>query len=637
MIHRIQPNYKKATLFKNIQPEIALIVCRPYRLSGTLKGMRLPGATSNMPAGNTEHGRIRLMAITDLHSWLLPFDYDRDCPNVGLGLASLADIVADARSEAETSFLFDNGDTYQGNVLAEHVANSALGLTPHPVARALGDLGLDAAVPGNHDFDFGVDRLTSIVASAPFPFILTNLVTELAEDPIADTSFLRPFALFEKEVRTGPDRVRTIRLGVLGFIPPRMPLAANCRPVARLKGRDITETARAWIPELRRQGADLVVALCHCGLGSDASDASGDDHARKVARLDGIDAVVSGHRHQEAAEAGSEGVAPIVAPGAFGSHLGLIDLDLTFSEETGWKIVHKHCELRPATREPGPAARTVSSLAAPLHDRVRSILSERIGETSLTLETCLAGIRPLAATQLIADAMQREARKRLGERWRDTPLFASAAPYRTSHDGSPDNFVQIPPGPLLLRHAYLLYPFANRLTILKMTGSELRDWLERAARSYRPMPAETEDTEILDPSVPGYGFDLAHGMRFAIDLSAAPGRRIREMALPCGQPIGPHDELLLAASSYRARIWADLADDRIIYESPGLIRDMLIHHIQTSGPVRPAPEPGWHFLPQPGRTALFSLPGRARAVAEAAGLQWEECPGEDRGRVRIAL
>ena len=367
----------------------------PRRISfvfATRKDLGVVSARPNQHSEKPQQARLRLLAITDLHARLLDYDYDRDRPAPGSGLVCLAGHIAAARAEVPGTLLFDNGDTYQGTALGEYLVQEG---GPHPIAEALAALQLDAAVPGNHDFNFGTATLLGLAETARFPFVLTNLVSRRGAAPAEDTPLLPPTLLLERHVVDADGVRHPIRIGVLGFVPPQTMGWDHDLRDQNIECRDIVEAACGWLPGLKRAGADIVVALCHSGLGPMAPAPGLEDAARLIARLPGIDAVISGHRHDVTSEAASAPAAPIVAPGCNGSHLGQIDLVLGRTAPDGpWQVQGSDVSLLPAARIPGPAAAPLARIAAPSHARLRATLSETIGWTDAPLHSFFAGVLP---------------------------------------------------------------------------------------------------------------------------------------------------------------------------------------------------------------------------------------------------
>ena len=145
--------------------------------------------------------RLRLLATSDLHVHILPFDYHTGLPADRLGLARTASLIVEARGEVENCLLFDNGDFLQGSPLGDFVAQ-VRGLQTgdvHPVVAAMNALGYDAGTLGNHEFNYGLDFLTTALAGAAFPIVTANV--QRVNDPHADRPLALPYVILDRSLQ----------------------------------------------------------------------------------------------------------------------------------------------------------------------------------------------------------------------------------------------------------------------------------------------------------------------------------------------------------------------------------------------------------------------------------------------------
>jgi 2',3'-cyclic-nucleotide 2'-phosphodiesterase/3'-nucleotidase len=138
---------------------------------------------------------LRVLATTDLHATLMPFDYFTDRRDDRVGLVRVAGMVEAARAEAPNCLLLDNGDTFQGGALGD-LARGRLGEDdPHPMLTAMNALDTTPRRLGNHDFDFGIDVLSRVLLAARFPIVLAN-----AQHPGNGEPFRPRHVILEREV-----------------------------------------------------------------------------------------------------------------------------------------------------------------------------------------------------------------------------------------------------------------------------------------------------------------------------------------------------------------------------------------------------------------------------------------------------
>ncbi len=276
------------------------------------------------------------METTDIHVHVFPYDYYADKPRDTVGLSRTASIINEIRSEATNSILVDNGDFLQGNPMGDYIAYER-GMKEgdaHPIITAFNTVGYDAATLGNHEFNYGLDFLEKSLASAEFPVVLANVSKAQGATPRDDKTLIKPYAIIDREIEMGDGTKHSIKIGVIGFAPPQIMNWDRKHLEGNVQARDIVETARAYVPEMKEQGCDLVIALSHSGIG-DANHVDGMENASVVlAGVDGIDALVTGHNHLVFpsptfsdrpgidVEKGTLMGKPAVMGGFWGSHLG---------------------------------------------------------------------------------------------------------------------------------------------------------------------------------------------------------------------------------------------------------------------------------------------------------------------------
>lgn len=604
---------------------------------------------------------LRVLATTDLHCHILPWDDLRDQPAPDRGLAQIASLIATARAEVPGSLLLDNGDFLTGSPLADHIAHRAnkgrqRRADPHPMIAAMNQLGYDAATLGNHEFSEGLALLRQALAQAQFPIVATNLDRLGGPSGKARRPFMARQALIRRMLADQNGRLHPVTVGLLGFLPPQTMRWERHNLAGRLDARCILASAHAALPRLRRAGADLVIALSHSGLSAGAAanrqdDPDDENISDLLASLNGIDAVIAGHTHQlfpnpEAGTAqapaprGALGGAPILMPGFFGSHLGVLDLDLC-QTPTGWQVDRARASLRPVARRSGAEGRlralvrpdpVLAALVAPAVTAMRAAASQPIGSTETALHSYFALIGWSPVQDLLAEAQAANMRRLLvGRVEADWPLLVAVAPFKAGGRGGPMNYTDIPPGPLTTRHVADLYIHPNSPVALRMTGADLARWLERSVSLFHSIAPGSRDANLVDPAFPSYNFDMIHGLSFAIDLSqparydhfghlvAPTACRIRDLRHR-GQPVQPADRFVLATNSYRAGGGAGFAGTHptdVLIEESRPIRQVLHDHIRTADARPGALVSDWRFAPMPGTSVILdSGQGAAAHLAQ---------------------
>ena len=597
---------------------------------------------------------LRILATTDVHMHLLPWDYYADRPSKIRGLSLLAGLIEAARAEVPHSILLDNGDFLQGSPIGDFLAETAH-LDPdalHPMIAAMNHLGYDAACVGNHEFGHGLEFMQRALSGAAFPALSANILLSRGETP-ADDKTLRPAtALITREIDLPGQASRTLRIGLIGLTPSQV---INWERVVlgdQLQARTIFESAAYYAARLRRQGADLVIALAHSGLGDSLSPLDHENSVMRLAKDLKFDAILAGHVHSTFPgsdfEAGT-GLDPVhglvfgtptVMPGFNGSHLGVIDLHLRAKGASGWQVCGAQVALRPVFRRSAAGRmlaavredKEVRAIAMPAHRKTRRWARRKIGETSCALHSYFALVSSSPSVQLVAMAQRAHVEQALhGSVWEGLPVLAAAAPFRTGGRGGPDNYTFVAKGPISLRNAADLYSFPNTITGLLLTGTDLKEWLERAAAQFNTIAAGSQGLEVINPDMPGFDFDLIYGLSYEFDLSSPPrysplGRLIDPHARRVarifheGAPLDPAARFILATNSYRVGGGGgyDMARaSKIILHGGQAIRSILASYIATKGTPPMDIQPVWRFSAMKDTSVTFlSAPAAAEFCAE---------------------
>jgi 2',3'-cyclic-nucleotide 2'-phosphodiesterase/3'-nucleotidase len=602
-----------------------------------------------------EQARLRILATSDVHAHLLAWDYHADRAAPDRGLTRIATLIARLRKRADLCLLLDNGDFLQGSPLGDAAAlGRALGPGGiHPAIAAMNALHYDAAALGNHEFSHGLDLLLRALDQARFPILSANILTARGETPLMDRTFLPATALLQRHL-AGHD----LMIGLIGLTPPQT-LTWEASHIDRpLLARDMIEAAAAQAADLKARGADVVVALCHAGVGDWSQPTPRDAEAEAIAGLPGIDAVIAGHTHRTFPDAtlparpgfdplrGRIHGRPVVSPGFNGSHLGVIDLVLTWGGK-GWMLTGRRGRLLPVAAR-GTSGRmsalvpedpALRAIVLPAHDATRAWASQTVGASGARSATYFALVAPCEPVRLVARAKTEAVRQALAGRAEAAlPLLATAAPYRAGGRGGPGNYTILPRGVLTLRNLTDLYPHPNTLVAVRLTGAEVAEWLERSAALYRQITPGAHDAELIDSAFPFFNFDSIEGVTYRFDLSAPSrydvhgqllrpeSRRLRDLCLN-GQPLAPDRAVILATNSYRLSGIAGLVRDvgrRVVYRSDEPSRNALHRFIAALCDWPQTPPPNWGFLPMPATSAVIdSAPAAVEFIAAAPGLRVE--------------
>lgn len=431
---------------------------------------------------------LRVLAIGDFHGALEPRVVRwSDGRPVG-GIAALKGMMDSLEAECGCPVLrLDAGDQMQGSLGSNLVFGRS-------AVEALSLLGLDAAVVGNHDLDWGPDTLRARMGEARYAWLAANIVDSVTRRPL---DWIRPAA-----VRTvGPWRV-----GLVGYANAGTKRIVMAEMVAGLDFLEGPAVVLEQLEPLRAERVDFSILLAHEGAFCDSLACRGEiiELAQGLASS-GVRLIVAGHTHTVVAT--TVGEIAVVAARANGTAVGIADLVRLPEGGTRW-VVRVEDVLADRIR-PDPAALDLVARYQPEVERRRREVVATIAD-SLTVT---GAEFPLG--NLIADAQRAAARA-------DFALMNNGGIRR-----------DLLPGPVTYADLFELHPFGNVVVTVSVTGAQLREILEHTLRRGRPSYHLSGGTVRYDPDRPT-------------------GDRVVEIRGVDGSPVEPGGTYRLALSNFLA-------------------------------------------------------------------------------------
>ena len=602
---------------------------------------------SGSPFLKTGETLVRLLQTTDVHMHLLAFDYLSGSPNPQIGLSRTATLIKGARSEVANSLLFDTGDFLQGNLMGDRIAFQNEGDTrTHPAIAAMNAMRYDGATLGNHEFSYGIGFLLDALISAKFPLVLANLARELGDRPRTDRTVLHPYRIVEKQLRDDSGALQTLKLGLIGFIPPQTAIWDRHHTRGHVHFRNIVETAKDYVPMMKADGADLVIALAHSGIAMGDERQEQENAVIPLSRIDGIDVILCGHQHRLFPDDSFTGIPgidvrkgtingkPVMMPGFWGSHLGVMDLILRRNDNEGWQLLRHKTELRPISTAAQPSKIKEALTEAPeivqavrhSHQATLDYMQRPVAETLTPLHSFFSLVANCAMVQLVARAQADYIADALrGTRHEALPILSASAPFKAGGHPGPAYFTDIPAGPLTLGRLADMYLFPNVACALRLTGREITDWLERCAALFQRIAPGRRQQTLHDPQFPSYDFDHLIGLEYEIDpsqparyspegkLAAPDSHRITSVTWQ-GRPVEPDQEFIVATNSFRASGgggFLQVAPEDMALQSMIPVRDILADYLRRERTINIRPDPVWRFRSLPDTSARFKTSPRA--------------------------
>lgn len=592
------------------------------------------GITTAVQAADVD---LRVLETSDLHSNMMDFDYYKDTPAAKFGLVRTASLIHAARQEVKNSVLVDNGDLIQGSPLGDYIAAKGLNEGDvHPAFKALNSLDYSVGSLGNHEFNYGLPYLKKALAGARFPYINANVIDEKTGKPL-----LPPYLIKETPVVDRDGKKHNLKIGYIGFVPPQITIWDKANLKGKVRVNDITETARHYVPEMRARGADVVIAVAHSGLSSEPYQAMAENSVYYLSQVPGIDAIMFGHAHAvfpgddfsaipgaNIARGTLNGI-PAVMPGMWGDHLGVVDLTLN-NTHGGWRVVSGRAQARPIydTQRKTSLADEDPALVALLaddHRATREFVAKPVGRSADVMYSYLALIQDDPTVQIVNNA-QRDYVERFIQGDPDLsklPVLSAAAPFKAGgRKNDPASYVEVEKGPLTFRNASDLYLYPNTLVVMKISGAQVKEWLECSAAQFNRIdPHNPAPQSLINWDFRTYNFDVIDGVNYQIDVTQ-PARydgecqRINDNATRIknltwqGKAIAPQAMFLVATNNYRAYggKFAGTGERYVAFASPDENRSVVAAYIsaqtRTQGEVQPQADNNWRLAAINSNTPL---------------------------------
>jgi 5'-nucleotidase len=425
--------------------------------------------------------RVTLLQLNDVYQ-ISPVD-----KGARGGLARVATLRKKVMEESPNTLFLLAGDT-----IAPSVASNIF--KGQQMITVWNMIGLDFAVFGNHEFDFGPDVLRERVKESHFTWLATNVIDKRSRKSFADTP---PYVIRE---------IGGVRIGFFGLLTPDTAQFSSVGPDVEFL--DPCDTAKTIVPEMRKKGAQVVVAITHLAMRED----------KRVARCAAIDVIIGGHEHEMLESLA--GRTPIFKWGSDARDLGRIDLNIKLPtgelESIDWSSI-------PVT----------SSVAE--EPQSASVISDYEKKVSADVD------KPIGSTRVALDARTETSRSQetnLGSYIADAYRKALKADVALFNGGSIRAGKMYVAGALTKRDVMAILPYENPIVKIEITGATLRAALEHGV---------SRSAEEKEPG----RFPQVSGVRFTFDASRPAGKRVTSIEVG-GQPLDDKKTYTLATNTFVA-------------------------------------------------------------------------------------
>ena len=515
---------------------------------------------------------LQILATSDTHGKFDPWDYAANKEDTSGSVAQQAAAIKQLRTP--DTLVIDAGDTIQGNSSQLFLEDDI-----HPMVAAMNAIGYDIWVPGNHEYNYGMDVIQKVMAQQKAQ-VLTGNVYAPDGTPLANS-----YTILKK---------RDVRIGLIGMVTPNI----TRWDAVNLTGWTVTnpvDECRKVIDQIKDQ-VDVLIGVMHMDTENEYG-VYGSGVTDLANACPEFDVIIAAHGHKEIPGEEINGVLVIENKNA-GATMSDIHLQLHRKLDGGWKVASRSSEsiqIKDYQADPELVA-----LLAPYDERAKADAVIPIGELvggNMAPDNEIENIpSPMVQDTALLDFIN------------EVQLYYTGA--QVSATAMTSMTGQMREGTIRKCDLTSIYTYENTLYKLQMNGAQLRDYMEWSAAFFKTwQPGDL--TIAFDPSTRYYLYDAFEGVNYEIDISQEPGNRILNLTWPDGTPVADTDVFTIAVNNYRATTQLLIAADIFAPGEPlpqmlemdvrgdlGGIRELLGEYIQTvkGGVIEPKVNNNWKIL-----------------------------------------
>jgi 2',3'-cyclic-nucleotide 2'-phosphodiesterase/3'-nucleotidase len=465
---------------------------------------------------------IVILSINDFHGALAP-------AGKNVGAVKLVDALKTEKAKnPEGTIIVSGGDNYQGSAMSNM-------LYGEPVSAVFEEMGIELSAVGNHEFDWGINRINKWAEDGGFTFVCTNIYDIRTNEPV---DWAEPFVIIERE---------GVKVGFVGLATPETAYKTLKANVVNYEFRDPVEVITEWVPKVKDAGADIIIALTHLGSFQD-KEGNITGEAADLCAVDGVDAVISAHTHQRVS--GLVNGKPLVQAYKYGRSFA----KLTFVFDENNKLV----SAEPFIDNLYARADTLKDDASMLviyekyNEELGPVLGKILGKTTVDLgHDRYAG--PSLLGEWVCEIMQDKVGVQIA--------MTNGGGLRTD----------VPAGEITAGKLYEVMPFDNTLYTMKLSGADVKSNIEHG---------------IMNEDI---GWIQISGVRVTYNSKAEAGNRITSMVLEEGTVVEmdkyytvvTNDFMFTGGDKYNFENSKDGLDTFIP------IRDALMEAVEKTGVISP--------------------------------------------------
>lgn len=472
--------------------------------------------------------KIDIISFNDFHGNVAEDTREK---GKNIGMAKMVGYVNAARQANPNTIVVSGGDNYQGTA----ISNLTFGA---PVSKMMKAMKVTASAVGNHEFDWGSERIAQWAKDGDFNYLASNIYDKTTGEPV---TWAIPYKIVD---------VDGVKVALIGLATEQTQYQTKAEFVQNIEFKPAEEAAAYWVNYLKSGKAkegkpDVIVALTHIPSEQDDAQVIQGEELDRLTKVEGIDAVVTGHSHRTVA--GVMNGKPVVQAFKYGRALGKLHIVV----DDG-KVV----EITPAV---DMVSNNKSDIIADAQaaqdlqqqtDELSGVLGEKLGVLKEDLSHDRAGsLTPLG--YWATNVMRKYTNSQVG-------LTNGGGLRRTLYKGD-----------ITMGDMYEIMPFDNQVVVAKVTGKQLKQLIDH-----------------------GIGADFMTdgqfaGLKVKYDPSKAYEDRIVSITLEDGTPI-KDDEIYTVATNDFIVTGGDRYDFTGAKEVNDLfipIRDILVENIKSNNGI----------------------------------------------------
>lgn len=469
--------------------------------------------------------------------------------NQGFGYAGLAEVYKHLEEQGNAVILVDDGDSIQGEPVGTMTKGEAL-------VDLMGKVGYSVAIPGNHEFDYGMDQFLDLAKNASFTYISCNFNRE--GELIFD-----PYVIRELD---------GVKVAFVGVTTPQTLISSTPRYFQNEEGEYIygffqDETGEGVynavqnaVDSARAEGAEYVVVLAHLG---DEEECRPWTYADVISNVSGIDVLLDGHSHDTDQVVMKDKDGKDVLRSACGTklaHIGYVRITTDGKISTGlynWN-----------NSESAPALLGIQNDVSAYVEEATGALQEKLKEVVATSQVLLTINDPVAVTESGSPIrMVRRAETNLGDLCADAYRDQSGADVAFVNGGGVR--VNINAGDITLNDILKVHPFGNAMCVIEVTGQQILDALEWGAHGIPGENGGFLQVSGLSYEIHSYIESPCKSDENSLFTGIEGERRVKNVLIG-GEPIDPEATYTLASHNY---MLLDHGDGYTMFDGAPLLQD----------------------------------------------------------------